>query len=36
VRTVHKHVENVFRKLGVASRNAAALTALDVLRPAQR
>lgn len=33
VRTVHKHVEHIFQKLGVESRNAAMLTALDVLRP---
>ncbi|MCF7687298.1 MAG: response regulator [Cephaloticoccus sp.] len=33
VRTVHKHVENIFRKLGLETRNAAALTALEVLRP---
>lgn len=36
VRTVHKHVENVFRKLGLETRNAAALTALEVLRPTAR
>lgn len=33
VRTVHKHVENIFRKLGLETRNAAALAALEVLRP---
>ncbi|MBP6507490.1 MAG: response regulator [Opitutaceae bacterium] len=33
VRTVHKHVENIFRKLGLETRNAATLTALDILRP---
>jgi len=33
VRTVHKHVENIFRKLGLETRSAAALTALEVLRP---
>lgn len=33
VRTVHKHVENIFRKLGLETRNAAALTALELLRP---
>ncbi len=33
VRTVHKHVENLFRKLGLETRNAAALAALEVLRP---
>jgi len=33
VRTVHKHVENIFRKLGLETRNAAALTALEVLQP---
>ncbi|MCW5550235.1 MAG: helix-turn-helix transcriptional regulator [Opitutaceae bacterium] len=36
VRTVHKHVENLFRKLGLETRNAAALTALEILRPAGR
>jgi DNA-binding NarL/FixJ family response regulator len=35
VRTVHKHVEHIFQKLGVESRNAAMLTALDILRPAR-
>lgn len=33
VRTVHKHVENIFRKLGLETRSAAALTAMEVLRP---
>lgn len=33
VRTVHKHVEHIFQKLGVETRNAAMLAALDVLRP---
>lgn len=33
VRTVHKHVEHLFQKLGVETRNAATLVALDVLRP---
>jgi len=36
VRTVHKHVENLFRKLGLETRNAAALTALEILRPSGR
>lgn len=36
VRTVHKHVENIFRKLGLETRNAAALTAMEVLRPPPR
>lgn len=35
VRTIHKHVENLFRKLGCESRNAATVTALDLLRPAR-
>ena len=35
VRTVHKHVEHIFQKLSVESRNAAMLAALDVLRPAR-
>lgn len=35
VRTVHKHVEHIFQKLGVETRNAAALSALEVLRPAR-
>jgi CheY-like chemotaxis protein/DNA-binding CsgD family transcriptional regulator len=33
VRTVHKHVEHIFQKLGVETRNAAMLAALEVLRP---
>ncbi|MCC5022683.1 MAG: helix-turn-helix transcriptional regulator [Candidatus Synoicihabitans palmerolidicus] len=33
VRTIHKHVENVFRKLGCETRAAAAVTAQDALRP---
>ena len=32
VRTVHKHVENIFRKLGCETRAAAAVTAQDTLR----
>ena len=35
VRTVHKHVEHIFRKLGVETRNAAMLAALEILRPAR-
>lgn len=35
VRTVHKHVEHIFQKLGLETRNAAALAALEVLRPAR-
>ena len=35
VRTVHKHVEHIFQKLGLETRNAAAITALEVLRPAK-
>ncbi len=35
VRTVHKHVEHIFQKLGVETRNAATLTAIEVLRPLQ-
>lgn len=35
VRTVHKHVENIFRKLGCETRNAATLAALELLRPAR-
>lgn len=35
VRTIHKHVENLFRKLGCESRNAATVAALDLLRPAR-
>jgi DNA-binding response OmpR family regulator/DNA-binding CsgD family transcriptional regulator len=33
VRTVHKHVEHIFQKLGLETRNAATVTALEVLRP---
>jgi len=37
VRTVHKHVENIFRKLGCETRMAATVVALDLLRgPAPR
>lgn len=36
VRTVHKHVEHIFQKLGLETRNAATVVALDVLRPAAR
>lgn len=36
VRTVHKHVENIFRKLGCETRNAATVTALEMLRPPAR
>jgi DNA-binding NarL/FixJ family response regulator len=32
VRTVHKHVEHIFQKLGVETRNAATLSALELLR----
>jgi DNA-binding NarL/FixJ family response regulator len=32
VRTVHKHVENIFRKLGLETRHAAMLAALEVLK----
>jgi DNA-binding NarL/FixJ family response regulator len=35
VRTVHKHVEHIFEKLGVETRNAAMLAALEILRPAK-
>ena len=35
VRTVHKHVEHIFQKLGLETRNAAMLAALDVLRPSR-
>jgi DNA-binding NarL/FixJ family response regulator len=35
VRTVHKHVEHIFQKLGVETRNAATLAALEILRPAK-
>jgi DNA-binding CsgD family transcriptional regulator len=31
-RTVHKHLENIFRKLGVENRTAAALRALEIAR----
>lgn len=33
VRTVHKHVEHIFQKLGLETRHAAMLVALEVLRP---
>ncbi len=33
VRTIHKHVENIFRKLGCETRAAAAVTAQETLRP---
>jgi DNA-binding response OmpR family regulator/DNA-binding CsgD family transcriptional regulator len=35
VRTVHKHVEHIFQKLGLETRNAAMLAALEVLRPSR-
>lgn len=35
VRTIHKHVENLFRKLGCESRNAATVIALELLRPSR-
>ncbi len=35
VRTVHKHMEHIFQKLGLETRNAAALAALEVLRPSK-
>lgn len=35
VRTVHKHVENIFRKLGCETRAAAGLTAAELLRPSR-
>lgn len=35
VRTVHKHVEHIFQKLGLETRNAATLAALEILRPAR-
>jgi DNA-binding CsgD family transcriptional regulator len=35
VRTVHKHVEHIFQKLGLETRNAAMLVALEILRPAK-
>jgi DNA-binding NarL/FixJ family response regulator len=34
VRTIHKHVENIFRKIGCETRAAAALSAQDHLRGA--
>lgn len=36
LRTIHKHVENIFRKLGCETRAAAAVTALEVLRAGGR
>ncbi len=36
VRTVHKHVEHIFQKLGLETRNAAMLAALEILRPKGR
>jgi DNA-binding NarL/FixJ family response regulator len=33
VRTVHKHVEHIFEKIGCETRAAAALTAAEILRP---
>lgn len=33
VRTVHKHVEHIFQKLGLETRHAAMLVAFEVLRP---
>lgn len=35
VRTIHKHVEHIFEKLGLENRNAAMLAALEILRPAR-
>lgn len=35
VRTVHKHVEHIFEKLGCETRTAATVVALDILRPAR-
>lgn len=35
VRTVHKHVEHIFQKLGVETRNAATIVALEILRPSR-
>ena len=32
VRTVQKHVENIFRKLGLETRHAATLAALEILQ----
>lgn len=34
VRTIHKHMEHIFQKLGVENRTAAMLSALEVLRKA--
>jgi CheY-like chemotaxis protein/DNA-binding CsgD family transcriptional regulator len=36
VRTIHKHVEHIFQKLGLETRNAAMLAALEILRPKLR
>ena len=36
LRTVHKHVENIFRKLGCETRHAATLVALELLHPRAR
>lgn len=36
VRTVHKHVEHIFQKLGLETRHAAMLAALEILRPNAR
>lgn len=33
VRTVHKHVEHIFEKLGTETRTAATIVALEILRP---
>lgn len=33
VRTIHKHVEHIFQKLGLETRNAAMLAAMEILRP---
>ncbi|MEY2881685.1 MAG: Response regulator PleD, partial [Verrucomicrobiota bacterium] len=35
VRTVHKHMEHVFQKLGCETRNAATVVALEILRPSR-
>ncbi len=35
VRTVHKHAEHIFQKLGLETRGAATVAALEVLRPAK-
>ena len=35
VRTVHKHVEHIFQKLGLETRNSAARVALEILRPSR-